>query len=960
MKILYSPEFAGHVFLGLNEENTHLMDAFACDTMGLVGMLELRLGIHVENHPTHYRTVKYFRAMSEYMRQHPDNALAASFRLSSLGTAEQALRWRDSLILDKWQPEAETNGSGRLDVLAGTEVFFDCPGMPDRLKTVLSFINKEKKDLFSDLEIELPCALSLLHPAVVELLKTLQKYGTTISVRQWDKSDSICNRFLGDSISVNGKTIYTDDLGGRILENGNKGIPVEAPKGKNLLHISHLLQSCSDAKVKLDKDDRSFLIYRFHDEKAANEYLALKGEDLKADVWINNTSKSMDNWLRMMGKPTIGSNMTQASPQLLQLFVLGIDMMKEPLNIQSLISWLYAPMQPLGTFFGCILAETVIETGGYRNEKCEKVVKDYISGKYTFHDKEEEEKLSETEIAKRNKKEEKERQHLVDTYLPTFILPQDSRIDATKLKVYLNSLSAWARSRSHYLRPIPGNEGWCSQLESLAQMCDTFVLLIDSSDMDQNADIRQMESWISTLFKGESFMQYGAQKGSFELIDSPAKMAAHSNRTVWMNFAGGETAHLDCSFLYPSEKEGIKTALTLWEERRELDYHQTMQQLPFFLTDEQLILVVTDYSGGEVTQKHPVMVRLESQIANLDDFIVTPDLLDEETEDVRLVRNNNIEPLITFDHADLLRWPGNLSPTSISTLVEYPLDFMMERMLNIVSTGPSSIKDVKTTKGNVAHAVIESLFAPRDGKPCSRADDIEKRIGEEFDEQVRKQIESCGAILYLPENRLDAELLREQLRRCLDVLLEIIRDNHLTVTGCEHLVTKDMGLLPNDKGWDMKGYIDMTLEDENHHPVVFDFKWTSSKSYYRDLLAANRSVQLELYRNMFGAEKRDAVERTAYFLMPEAHLYSKNRFEGLHCTRIPPENNDNIVEQLRQSFFYRKKQMDCGTVEVGEAFPVDMLDYYKDTEGNNLFPLATDGTGAQKANIFSNYGLFKV
>ena len=31
-----------------------------------------------------------------------------------------------------------------------------------------------------------------------------------------------------------------------------------------------------------------------------------------------------------------------------------------------------------------------------------------------------------------------------------------------------------------------------------------------------------------------------------------------------------------------------------------------------------------------------------------------------------------------------------------------------------------------------------------------------------------------------------------------------------------------------------------------------------------------------------------------------------------------------------------------------------------DTEGNNLFPLATDGTGAQKANIFSNYGLFKI
>ena len=917
MKVLYSPEFTGHVFLGLNEKNPQLMDSMVCDTIGLIGMLELRLGIHVENHPVHYRTVKYFKAMSEYMKQHPDNVMAASFKLSGLGTAEQALRWRDNLMLDKWQPDVKTSGSSRLDVLAGTEVFFDSPGIPDRLKAVLLSINKEEADFFKNMEIELPCHEDLLHPSFKELLKALQSHGAILSIRKQSEST-----------------------------------------GNNLSQISRLLQSTSNKKKTLDKDDRSFLIYRFPDEKAANEYLALKGDEMNADVWINNASKSMDNWLRMMGKPTMGSSMAEASPQLLQLFVLGIDMMKEPLNIQSLISWLYAPMQPLGTFFGGILAETIIDAGGYRNEKCQKVVKDYISGKYTFHDKEEDGKLSETEIAKHNKKEEKERQLLVNTYLPSFDLSKNSKIDTIRLKVYLNSLSSWAKKRSHNLREKPDNEGWCSQLESLAQMCETFVMLIDSSDMEEHIDIRQVDSWISTLFKGESFMQYVTQKGSMELIDSPTKMAAHSKRTVWMNFAGGETAHLDCSFLYPSEKDKIKDTLILWEERRELDYHQTMQLLPFYMTDEQLILVVTDYTGGEITPKHPVMVRLESQINNLDDFIVTPDLLNEKMEDVRPVRNNNIEPQIAFDHADLLRWPSNLSPTSISTLVEYPLDFMMERMLNIVSTGPSSIKDVKTTKGVVAHAVIENLFAPRDGRPCSKVDEIEKRINEEFDEQVRKQIESCGAILYLPENRLDAELLKEQLRRCLDVLLEIICDNHLVVTGCEHLVTKDMGLLHNEKGWDMKGYIDMTLEDENHHPLVFDFKWTSS-SYYRDLLTANRSIQLELYRNMYGTEKRDVVERTAYFLMPEAHLYSKEHFEGLHCTQLTPENHDNIVEQLRQSFFYRKRQLDDGKVEVGKAFPASMLDYYNDTEENNLFPLNIDETGYQVDNIFSNYGLFK-
>ena len=750
MKILFSPEYSGHVFIGLNEQHPELMDTMVCDNMGLVAMLELRLGIHVDDISGNNRTVLYYKAMSEYMKRNLDNALAASFRLSSLGTAEQALRWRDNLVLDKWQANKDDDASGRLNVLAGTEEFFNSPGMSDRLKDVLLYINRVEDGFFKDFDVELPCELAMLHPAIQELLTALQSHGARISSKDF-----------------------------------------QGFRGNNLSHIAHMLNSSSDIKLTLNKDDRSFQIYKFADEKTANEYLALKGDELQADVWINNANKTMDNWLRMMGKPTMGSSMAEAAPQLIQLFVLGIDMLKEPLNIQSLISWLYSPMQPFGTFFGGILAETVIGEGGYRNDKCRKVVEDYISGKFTYHDKEEEEKLSEEAKAKRDKNEKKERQLLVNTYLPSFDVPSDNKIDCTRLMTYLNSISGWARSRAHFLSEKSGNEGWCSQLESLAQMCDTFVLLLESSDMGEYVDFKQVESWISTLYKGESFMQYAAQRGSRELIDSPSKMAADSGRTVWMNFVGGDVPTLDCAFLYPTERAKVKDSLMLWDERKELDFHHQMQLLPFFMTEEQLILVVTDYVGGESAPKHPIMVRLESQVENLNDFITEPNLYQEETEKVKLVRNNNIQSLIPFDHADLLKWPQHLSPTTISTLVEYPFDYLMERMLNIVSTGPSSIKDVKTTMGTVAHAVIESLFAPRDGKSCSRVDEIEQRINNEFEEQVRKQIESCGAILYLPENRLDAELLKEQLRRCLGILLEIIRDNRLTVTGCEQMVKKD-------------------------------------------------------------------------------------------------------------------------------------------------------------------------
>lgn len=67
MKILFSPEYSGHVFIGLNEQHPELMDTMVCDTMGLVAMLELRLGIHVDDISGNNRTVLYYKAMSEYM-----------------------------------------------------------------------------------------------------------------------------------------------------------------------------------------------------------------------------------------------------------------------------------------------------------------------------------------------------------------------------------------------------------------------------------------------------------------------------------------------------------------------------------------------------------------------------------------------------------------------------------------------------------------------------------------------------------------------------------------------------------------------------------------------------------------------------------------------------------------------------------------------------------------------------
>ena len=85
------------------------------------------------------------------------------------------------------------------------------------------------------------------------------------------------------------------------------------------------------------------------------------------------------------------------------------------------------------------------------------------------------------------------------------------------------------------------------------------------------------------------------------------------------------------------------------------------------MTEKQLILVVCLSRAGEATLKHPLMVRLEQQVSNLDKFIRTPKIDEEKLLDVRVVDREEAAAEIQFDHASKLQWPDHLSPTSIAT-----------------------------------------------------------------------------------------------------------------------------------------------------------------------------------------------------------------------------------------------------------------------------------------------------
>lgn len=921
MKIIFSPEYSGAVYVKPSDGKEVMMDTMVTNTVGLVNLLELRLGLHYEDVSEQERVAKYYDAVCKYMASNPDNVLAKSFCVSALGTAKSMLTWREELRSAGWDFDGE-DISKRLAVLIGVEEIFrkeDGCDMAGRIHIVTDQVSFQKLDC-SDMDIEIAVSKDLLKPSAKGFIEVLESQGAKIST-------------VAEAID----------------------------KGNNLSKIRKLIALKEQGRIALDKTDDSLQIWMFPDDRSACEYLSYNKMD-DIDVWINADNKQMDDWMMLMGRPMTGSSTVDCIPQLTQLFVMRLGLFANPLNVNTLIEWLNMPVHPIDRYFRSILAEAIVSQGGYRNEACKKRIDEYIAGKYVYLD-EEQKQLTEEEQNDIRLKDKKKRQRLVDTYLPS--MESGDNIHTDDVRQFVMELSSWSRQRAHLMSSEPGNDQWIEQLMAIAGMCDAFYILLGTISTEI-LDYKIIDSWMSTVYQKGSYTNAIAERGCQTVVDSPAKMASVSRKTLWVGVDGDASHSQECAFLYPSEKASLKEMQYLqpWAEDAEAQYHEQQMMTPLRMTSDKLILVVRERIAGEATLKHPLIVRLEQQIENIKDFIRYPKIGKKDRHNVEMVQHAKVEPELHFDHADQLKWPDHLSPTSIGTLTEYPFDYMMETLLGIANEGKAQMADARTTKGNVAHAVIQSLFAPRDDKRYAKPAEIASRIENEYEEAYTKVLEAKGAILQLAENKLTEKLLYEQLRGCLDTLLEILGDNDLKVTGCEHYVEGKMNFgLPKafdsegkERDRDMLGFIDMTLEDKDGHPVVFDFKWTTWAKGYQNKLTENRSIQLEFYRWMLSREKKDQVQRVAYFLMPEAHLYSQEKFIGRHCTQILPDNTDNIVEQLRQSALYRKHQIESGVVETIGKY--EELQYVKDTQSKGLYPLKQSDEGTNERFFFSNYGLF--
>lgn len=900
MNIFYNPTYAEPIYANLAKNKVFLNTQFV-NTKGLVEILELHEGIFQNKKNDDERFAAYFSAMKNFMEK-GENDLSKSFEADSYNTAKECLSWRDSLSAAGWNANTKSS-SERMKVLSEIEKRFDSENFPnihERISTIIKAINSGS--FLPEMEITTLCDWKIFKPIEAELLSSLEKRGVKISN----------------------------------LEQENK-------KENNISKILNLLNGEKNVHLNSHEKDSSFEIWSFKTSDEALEYLSLlKPNDF--DVWINAENHEFDSWHNLEGKAASGFK-TFGTTQNAELLKIALSLFEMPLNIYNLIEWLNAPLNPLPLGFRKMLANKIVKNGGFYNEEYEDAIENY---KNKIEDSKDKEKFEDK----------------INKFLPSTknLSTEKEDIPLENVKTFVKNLENWARFKSLNERA----EINLDELNSILSQCK-FVLLLLENQKKAALPYEEIESLINFLDSYKIQIPQNAEVGSKFVVSSPESFASNARKTIWCDFYKFvPDTHLFYSFLTSAEKEEFSKTLNLWNEENEREFIKMQNLVPFMFTTEKLVLVSIE-NAKKNQKKNPMLIQIEKTFEkempnqsacetanqtyselNKNGITIKKELSELtstiSSSQVRAI-DNRIEKdakFVEITKTDYIKknWSDHQSQSSLEKLINLPVDYVVENFVRFKSDSLSDFGQISRTKGNVAHKIIQKLFSPSEENKNGNPDFIEKKIKSDFEEVFSETVLEEGAILLVNKNKGELDTFKKNVRKCIEVLCDTIKECKLHVSSCEKEIHGKIGNI------DIKGFADMVLEDKNGNPYIFDFKWTSSKDKHENFLKENKSVQFALYKKLVEDESGKKVKACAYFLMPKGEFVTLDKLDGknIHKTYVQKDRQESdLLKEIQNSYIYRKAEIENGKLEETTGFKKDEMyeisEYEKETESKMLVPL---------------------
>jgi hypothetical protein len=890
LKLVFSIGFDSYVY----KSETKLFNKKFIGELQLLAILERELGLSGEFLNIKERQSEYLEYLTKEISG-KDLFISASFKNDSIGVANELLRWRDQLMLCKWN--FSKGISERLDLLAAIELNYPLStGTSDRWILVL---DKLKTEITLNIEcIEVNDNIELLHPIFQELFKRLKSNGVFITKT---------------------KSEYQND--------GNS----------NLSKIKESLLS-NKTEVKLDENDRSFQIVRFKDDAIASDFLA---QQLKESEWnpliLNDNNFALETSFLTFNIPLSGAEISNANPQIIQLFKLIGTLLFSRVNPYNLLSLLNLPMLPFPKSLANKLSSVLIDKGGIGNDEWLQTIKDFKDNIDKDKSNWKENIKSIALYIERERKNEVSKENLVHIY-------QD--------------INAWAGKMSS----ISESEAIKTQLSNLQQLAKTFSKYIESVDQEFFKS-KELDRMTNRIYEPITINVNNKEKGSHTVIKAPEQIYNSSKEVVWFDFYNKDLSAKFCDFLMQSEIEVLlkQESILFWSKEKQVQLQLDHLKKGVLQAEDKLVLFVVDKVSGKQTTQHPIYTQLVASISNFESFIQDfsfdkKEFSNSDWVELKLHENEKKNlpkqcDYIIINNAWLLQKRTTESYSSVNVLIQNPFDWVMNYQARITEKGLGNINELITLKGNLSHIVVQTLL---ENEKQGKLNLSEANLENEIDDLLEIFTPQFASPFFLDENTFEFKAFVTQLKKSVQTLVNIIQQNNLKYDSFEYKAKGRIDVI------DFEGNIDL-LFYKNQLPVIIDLKWTYSPKKYIAMLEEKKSIQLAMYSKLLNYGK--AI--TGYFLLSDSTLYTtSNLVKGSGVKIIEPkesdlqEVNDRIITNTINSFNYRWNELSNGKIEVAEELLIIDTKYGQDTEVKSLIPL--DGyKQLKKVNPYSRYGLFK-
>lgn len=652
-----------------------------------------------------------------------------------------------------------------------------------------------------------------------------------------------------------------------------------------------------------------FSVYQFKTRTEAYQwYLSQPDAINDVDVTISSDNCILNDMAIAMGKPVVNSISQNSNPQLLQLFKLGLSLFARPLNVYNLLSYLQVPGNPLGGV-SYKLARVLAKEGGI-NKVWQKTINEYDFTDNEGKDKRKE-KLAFIEMIGKD-------------YMP-------DKIPVSDVILYSEELAHWCDKQ---LRSKNVENERMEQLVILASFCRSLKSILPNDGLISS---EVLKTQVDGIYRPQSFTHMIAQKDSPDMITRVTQLVDNANTVCWLGCVGDDMTSYPFEFLNSSEHDMLRQAGINIPTKSEFYTQQHLTQMNALKNANRLILVTWEYDGNARQEIHPLITELKHQYHDSwDEHVIscaTPNLQRIDGDISHLEPQTSYQ--LTDNLANLTREKESYS--SVDALIQHPFDYTMDHLLKLKDPQVGQLADLDTTKGLVAHRFVETLVKTYGEQMPTEFNKMDQKT---MDQLMDDAIQQKGAILLLPEYKLERMQFKSILKDSVSILVSIIQDLHLKPLDSEVEFNVNLKTIGS-----FFGSIDLVLRNTNDQLVIFDFKWSEGKSY-ESKLEENKSMQLELYKQAAQLHFGTEVASVAYYLFPKKTLYTTDfpKSEHIHQVNVNTADDEReLFDEITNSYKYRRNELNQGHIEESELTDLNTIPYVEANNTDNpLYPLEAD------------------